>query len=364
MPVAASAPETRLVRVPRTGLPAWCDRHLAAPGSGDFFAGRIWYDTLIGHGLAGGEEALLAVGGPGDELLLPLLRLGNGTLRSLATAYSLEWRPLPAPDAAHGALQEAARAIGRRLRGLAPLRLDTLDPEAPCLDALAEGLRRAGLVILRYDHFGNWHEALPEGLTWEAYLAARPPALRTTIRRKLERCRREMRFEMAQAPGPELDAGITAYEDVRARSWKPYEPFPAFDAALMRAAAAAGQLRLGVLRARADGRPAAAQYWVLDREGRRAMVLKLAHAEDQRAASPGTALTALMIRRLLEEDGVQALDFGCGDDAYKRLWVAERRQRIGMAVLDPRHPAGLLDIGRHAAGRLLARLRRREGTER
>ena len=54
-------------------------------------------------------------------------------------------------------------------------------------------------------------------------------------------------FAPAAAPGPALEAAIAAYEAVRAASWKPHEPFPNFDAQLMRALAAAGALRLGVL---------------------------------------------------------------------------------------------------------------------
>jgi CelD/BcsL family acetyltransferase involved in cellulose biosynthesis len=340
------------------GLPAWCDRYLAAPGQGEFFAGRLWYDLLLGHALPAGAAPLLALGGRDECLALPLLRLPGGTLRCLAGPYSLDWRPLVAAGTAAAELEPAAQAVGRLLRWRAPVTLDTLDPAAPGLAELQAGLGRARLLLLRYDHAGNWHEALPEGLTWEAYLAARPPALRTTIRRKLDRAARAMAFEPAAAPGAALEAGIAGYEAVRARSWKPDEPFPDFDAALIRATAAAGLLRLGLLRARADGRPAAAQYWVLDQGGRRAVLLKLAHAEDQRAASPGTVLTAMMVRRLIEEDGVTELDFGIGDDAYKALWVGVRRQRIGLAVLDPLHPAGLAALARHAAGRLRDRLRR------
>ena len=102
----------------------------------------------------------------------------------------------------------------------------------------------------------------------------------------------------------------------------------------MRATAAGGRLRLGVLRRGVDGVAVAAQYWVLG--GGQAWLLKLAHAEESRAASPGPALTALMVRHLLERDGVRALDFGRGDDPYKRLWVGQRRQRMGLVLADPR----------------------------
>jgi CelD/BcsL family acetyltransferase involved in cellulose biosynthesis len=62
-------------------------------------------------------------------------------------------------------------------------------------------------------------------------------------------------------------------------------------------------------------------------------------------------LTALMIRHLLEEDGVRELDFGRGDDDYKRLWVSARRQRIGLILADPLHPMGLAALARQTLGR-------------
>lgn len=350
-PSMPTRPAARLLPAGRAGLPGWCDRFLAAPGAGEFFAGRAWYDTLLAHALPEGAEPVLALAE--DTVLLPLLRQGR-RLSALASPYTLDWRPLPAPGVDAAALRRAGRALGRPLRLRPPIRLDTLEPEAPGLAPLLEGLGAAGLRPLRFRHTGNWHEALAPGTGWEGYLAARPPPLRNTVARKLARAARGAGFEALAAPGRSLEAGIAAYEDVRARSWKPHEPFPAFDAALMRVAAKLGLLRLGLLRD-GTGRVLAAQYWILDRGGRRATVLKLAHAEDSRAASPGTVLTALMIRRLLEEDGVAELDFGRGDDDYKRLWVGARRQRIGLLLADPLHPAGLLALARRAGGALWRR---------
>jgi hypothetical protein len=345
--VSAPSP-AGLVPIEAPPLPGWCDRFLAAPGAGAFFGSRLWFEAVLAGALAPGAAGLLAVAG---AVLLPLARAPDGRLSSLTTPYSLAWGPLTAPGADAAALHEAGQAIARLLRSGPPVLLEALDPDDPALPPLLAGLRRGGLVALRFDHVGNWHEALPPGTRWDGYLAARPPALRTTIRRKLARCEREMAFEPLAAPGPALAAGIAAYEAVRAASWKPEEPFPDFDAALMRVAAAAGLLRLGLLRLK-DGSPVAAQYWVLDRGGARATVLKLSHVEAHRAASPGTALTAMMIRRLLEEDGVRELDFGRGDDPYKQLWVGTRRQRIGLVLASPRTPGGLLAIARQAAGRL------------
>ena len=86
-------------------------------------------------------------------------------------------------------------------------------------------------------------------------------------------------------------------------------------------------------------------------------MLKLAHDEAFKAASPGTVLTALMLRRLLDEEQVPEIDFGRGDDAYKPAWAAQRRQRIGLMLANPLHPRGLAFLGRHALGRARAALR-------
>lgn len=339
-------------------LPGWADPFLEEPGQGCFFATRLWFDTLLAHALPEGAAPLLATDAD-RAVLLPLWRR-EGQLASLTGDYSLAWRPLVSPGAGDGALMAAGRSLASLVRFRRPMLWELLDPALPSLSPLLAGLRAGRAIPARFDSAGNWHAVLGEGASWPAYLAARDPALRTTVTRKLARAARTHRLEIVTAPGPALEAGIAAYEDVRARSWKPHEPFPRFDAALLRATAPLGLLRLGILREAEGGRAVAAQYWVRDRAAGlpRATVLKLAHDETARAASPGTVLTAMMIRSLIEEDGVRVLDFGRGDDAYKRLWVGERRQRIGVVIADPLSPWGAAALARQAAGAVLRRVRR------
>ncbi len=204
---------------------------------------------------------------------------------------------------------------------------------------------------MRFDHFGNWHEDVG-GLDWYSYLSARPGALREAIRRRSKRLMDKLGAVFLIVCGEEgLEEAITAYEQIYSASWKEPEPFAFFNAAFMRACAIDGSLRLGVLRL--DGRPLAAQFWVV-RDGVGA-VLKLAHDEKSRALSPGTVLTALMIRHMLEEEQVSSLDFGRGDDDYKKDWVGGRRQRIGVLLANPRTLQGGAALLRHFAG--LARRR-------
>jgi CelD/BcsL family acetyltransferase involved in cellulose biosynthesis len=64
-----------------------------------------------------------------------------------------------------------------------------------------------------------------------------------------------------------------------------------------------------------------------------AALLKLAHDEEYKPLSPGTVLTAMMVRELLNREHVDELDFGRGDDAYKQLRATRRRQRVGVMLV-------------------------------
>ena len=210
------------------------------------------------------------------------------------------------------------------------------------------GGARAGLVPLRFDHFGNWH--LPvAGLTWDDYLAARPGPLRSAIARRTRRLMDGQGAVLSVTDGPDgLEQALAAYEQVYAASWKQPEPHPAFNPALIRACTPAGRVRLGVLAL--SGVPVAAQFWLVH-DGW-AGVQKLAHDEAYKHLAPGTVLTGLMVRRLIEQEQVRELDFGRGDDPYKQSWTGLRRQRAGVLLAVPWRAAGALQIARHCAGRL------------
>lgn len=321
-------------------------------GRDGFFSTPAWWRTVWEAGIPEGARPLLAVAGQGEAaVLFPLLRLAGGRLEALTNPYTCLYQPAAGPRADLGA---AGNALGRLARGGAFLRLDALDPDWPGLAPLLAGARAAGPVPLRFDHFGNWHEAIA-GRDWRGYLAARPGALRETVRRRLRDAERDPTLAFAAIAGPEAaEAGIAEYEAVYARSWKEPEPFPRFNATLMRHAAAAGTLRLGVLRR--EGQAIAVQLWIV--HAGTAAVLKLAHDEAFKPISPGTVLTAWMLRRLIGEEGVAAIDFGRGDDPYKQLWTSARRQRIGVVLATPWQPAGAALLLRHGLGRLRRALRR------
>ncbi len=313
------------------------------------FATRAWYGTVVAHAMPDRTVPCFALwrDQAAPLALFPLRRGNSDALDSLTTPYTCIYAPLLAAGIASDALRRAGRAFGRFCRPAGVVRLDALDADDPSLASLLGGVREVGMAVRRFDHFGNWHEPVV-GRSWTAYLEARPGALRETVRRKLGRAERDPAVAIKLVTAPDaVEPGIAAFEAVYRRSWKEPEPFPDFNAALIRATAALGVLRLGILTV--DGTPAAAQLWTV--ENGRASVLKLAHDEAFKRHSPGTVLTAWMLRRLLDEELVGEIDFGRGDDPYKQQWTSRRRQRIGVLLMNPRHQRGLAALARHEAGR-------------
>jgi CelD/BcsL family acetyltransferase involved in cellulose biosynthesis len=308
-----------------------------------------WWRTVLDHAMPPGATALFVVVRRGDDVVavLPMLQTG-GRLGSLTTPYTCVYCPLVAAGVARPVRIAAMATFARFCRRSGMVRLDALPADADAVADLETGSRQAGLIALRFDHFGNWFEDVA-GLGWPAYLARRPGALRETIRRRLRRAEKvaDARFELLAGPG-QMAQAATAFESVYARSWKQPEPYPEFNVALMHAMAAFGWLRLGVW---SIGPVAVAvQFWVV-KDGN-ATVLKLAHDEAYKAHSPGTVLTALMIRHLLDNEHVARIDFGRGDDEYKQGWAAQRQQRIGLLLVNPWRLAGMTTLLRHAAGRV------------
>lgn len=323
---------------------AWDALFDAAPAQST----RAWWAATEAAALLSGTRAryvLYTVGGQ-PAALLPHATGPAGT-RSLTTPYTTFYQPLLAPGAAVPA--EAWAGVG------ATVVLEAMD--GPWADAtLLTGARQAGYRTRTFRHFGNWHMDVA-GMGWPDYLATRGGRLRETIRRRSAAAQRDSAVRLTLATeGPAVLEALAAYEAIYVRSWKTPEPFPDFNRTLLPGLAAAGMLRIGVLWI--GDRPAAAQYWTV-RHGV-ATVLKLAHDEADRARSPGTVLTAWMIRHLLDDEHVKSLDFGRGDDPYKAEWVDRRRERVGMLLARPMTVVGAAALLRHDGGTVLRRVRRRE----
>jgi hypothetical protein len=314
----------------------------------DFYGSAGWYETVVKYALPAGAVACFAqvrLHGRAAAVFA-LLRQTNGSLTSLTAPYTCVYQPAVADGLDAAAWMQIGRALAAHPALRPGLRLEALPAEWPPLAAFCRGCRQAGMLVLRFEHFGNWHEGVG-GMDWPAYLAGRHGALRETLRRRSAKLLADPTVRLRMLTGPdEIEPGIEAFEAIYRRSWKQPEPYPDFNAACIRLAARQGVLRLALL-SRNDA-PIAVQLWVV--LAGRAQVLKLAHDEALRAASPGTVLTGWVIRRLFETEMLTELDFGRGDDAYKQAWAGQRRVRLGLVLANPKTPFGAGLAMRHAGG--------------
>jgi hypothetical protein len=269
------------------------------------------------------------------------------SLLSLANFYSVEHGMISAPATV---LDRALGAIFGEILADRPrwdcIRLLELDPSDESYGALIRALRRAGFFVECTAGAGTWFETTG-GMSFKDYLAERPSQLLSTWRRKRRSLAATGRLTasfFSQLTG--IDATIADYQTVYAASWKTPEAFPRFMPELIRLAAGLGALRMGIYYI--DGLPAASQFWILWRG--RAVIYKLAHDSRFDKLSLGTLLTMEMVERVLEQDRPEEINFGRGDDPYKRLWLPRRRQRWGITAANPRTARGLrLGIEREAA---------------
>ena len=263
------------------------------------------------------------------------------TARAYAAWYSLRFDAVgDRGDDVMTSLASALRGSGIAKVELAPI----ADPEP-----LRQAFKRAGWLVFVRPRTGNWRIAT-EGMDFETYWAGRPAQLRNTAKRRGKSAGLEIEIY------DRFDARAWAdYESVYRQSWKPDEGSFPFLRALARQEGAAGTLRLGV--ARKEGRPVAVQLWLV--ENGEATIHKLAYAESAKAMSPGTLLGMEMFRRALDQDRVRAIDYGTGDDDYKKDWMAERRTLWQIEAYDPRSLRGLAGAARASASALVRRLRTR-----
>ena len=340
-------------------LPAGYSALFEATAQKSFYASRPWFETLAETTREAGDELYLygleqedqdaAVGllvarsGAGAAAGLPA-----GTSRSLAgfsTMYTTHFLPLIHPSAVTP--QAAAEGFAQALTAAQPawhsLNFESLDPSEPFFSAFEAALRKAGFVVQSYAHFGNWYEST-EGDSLESFMARKPSALRNTVKRKGRKLEKmeDVRFEIL-TEGDGLDAAMDAYDAIYANSWKEPEPFPDFTRRLVHEAAAAGSLCLGTVYL--GDRPAASQIWIV--AGGRATIFKLAYDEEFKKLSAGSVLTVKILDHVLANGQIVEVDYGRGDDAYKKQWLSERRERRGIIAFNPRTLQGALGALRH-----------------
>jgi hypothetical protein len=268
----------------------------------------------------GGQKPLIVLAESGDERSAWVLTQANGRIEPLRNWYSFTWRPLGTPNL----FGSTTRALRKRTHRVT---LWPVPDEDGCASSLATAFRNAGwLVVMEAcDH----NHVLPvNGRSFAEYWQSRPGPMRTTLKRKAKKVVVEIHDRFDQTAWAD-------YEAIYAESWKPEEGDPDLLRRFAEAEGNAGRIRLGV--ARVDEQAVAAQFWTV--ENGVAYIHKLAHRESAKPLSAGTTLSAALFERVIDIDGVSLVDFGTGDDPYKRDWMEVDRPRYRIDCLDLRQPA-------------------------
>jgi len=324
---------------------------LAYAGTGRVFCSIEWFSVLSAHGLSARFRPRVYVLKAGDSPLCILFCMHDRQtllLTGLANYYSLEFQPVfteACSDrrAALDAIFDCIAAERPRWRGLS---FGPLHPSGD-MDALIAGAaRRAGFAVRTRAMHENYTAAVTPG-DFDSYRRTLPSRLRNTLDRRGKKAARlhAVEFVYADRYDPAL---VADYHRVYERSWKLPERHDTFIDAMCRVLAETGCLRLALLYF--DGHPVAAQIWLI--AGGRGTIYKLAHDEDYRSCSPGSLLTEAAARAAIEQDRVEGLDFGAGEESYKASWMTANAAFRQVEAVQWRTPGGCARLLRWAASRL------------
>lgn len=334
----SAAPNTEWLPCAPAQWPAPCQALLAAAPINGVYSHPLWFALMaetvnFGPGAAPGAAMLRR--GKETQAVLPLV-VQPGHVRSWANFYVARAAPVTAGPALQAADWAAFFKALRHAAGPAPrFELGPWPKQQAHAAEVHQGAQAAGLSLQAHFRFGNWYWQVDQG--WAEYWRTRSSALRNTVERKRRRFERAGGRLTLHLGTPDLEAAIKAYLHIYARSWKPAELHPAFMPGLLRLAAQQGWLRLGL--AWLGDEPVAAQLWLV--QAGRADIYKLAHQEAHAHWGCGSVLTALLMEHALETDRVHTVDYGMGDEPYKRAWTPQRQEMWALQGAPTWSAAGL-----------------------
>lgn len=357
-------------------LPPSYNGLLAESGAQNFYFSLPWYRNVTRTTMDAGDE--LALIGVEDEseasegadtgaarALLVARRRSASFLKPrildlFVNSYTMIAGPALRPGEA--ARDEIAAALVGTIRQALPdidiVRLDSMDPDSAEFAALETALAATGYRTHRAFSFVNWYEPCRD-VSYEAYVASLSGKMRNLIGRRTRKLEREADIRWTLTDGTDdkdgLDQAMAAYWKIYDGSWKISESYPDFIDGFVAACIEAGTLRLGILYV--DDEPAAAQIWTVTNG--EATIYKLAYDEKFKNLSVGSVLTAKIMQHVLDIDKPHTVDFGYGNDPYKKDWTRQRRDRMGLIGFRTSRPLGAFAAAKSLARRHAAALRDR-----
>jgi Acetyltransferase (GNAT) domain len=300
-----------------------------------------WFESLHHYCFAKVPVRILQALEGTSEAWLFLLSPGDRRLSALANWYSFCWAPAFVGDPDAETRRRLVEVLAEQLFKTATQ--IELYPVAGDPSLLLDAFRRAGWFAVRRP-MGGRHLLSIGDRDFASYWEDRPSRLRHQVQRK----GRANRFTI-EIGNQFTDALWRDYVTVHASSWKQPEPGLSFLRALAGREATAGTLRLGF--ARLNGQPVATQFWTV--ENGVALIHKLVHDRAFDGGSPGTLLSHAMFAHAIDVDHVRLIDYGTGDNSYKKEWMDERETLYRLDFFNPRSASTWLPAARTAISALV-----------
>jgi Acetyltransferase (GNAT) domain len=228
------------------------------------------------------------------------------------------------------------------------------------LEAIVHGaLKQSGFLVQQYENSFNQYENT-SGLSYDEYFEKRSSNHRYNVRRRQRNLEKSGKVEFcfySDGAGEDIFRKcMDGYILSSVESWKSPESMTSRGILdLIKLTAELGHLRLGVIFL--DGRPMAAQFWIVS--GGVGHCMRLAYDEAYKKDAPGVVLTHFIMEYLLNTDHVNAVDFGYGDDEYKSKWMKDSRHYAGFMAFNPKTILGLFFGTKHIVGRKVKRILRK-----
>lgn len=338
------------------------DRLRRVDGEESPFSDLDWFEMLYAHGFPAGFDLTYLVADERDvspSFCIPLVSAHEASTPRRLEALSNYYSPVFAPLLAPGSAGAAANALGAYVAGNTTsadiVDLRPMNADSAFFKEARAALEGVGYWTDCYFCFHNWYLEVA-GRNYDEYFRGLPGRIKNSVPRKRRRLEETgLAIKIVTGPSPDLEWAIAAYQQVYSGSWKRPEPYPEFIPSLCRLAAEKSWLRLGILSLK--GVPVAAQLWLV-KDGV-AYIYKLAYLEEHAKQSVGTILTCAMMQWVIDADKVRIVDYGIGDDTYKREWMSHCRERHGLIAFNKSRPMGILAAARHFGGKAIKPLLRR-----
>jgi len=300
---------------------------------------RLDWFKLAAHYTLDGDPLVVNANNGSASSWLFLDRKGSYAA-ALSNWYCLRFRPVThGREGAQPPIAELAE--GLRKAGVSHLFVDRLSEDDP----LPAALRRKGWLVRHEQVNVSWRIDTKD-MDFADYWATRPSRLRNSAKRKARKA--GLRFAFFDRFD---DKAWIDLEQVFDASWKLPEGSPELIRDIVVKEGEAGTLRLGL--AYKDDLAVAAQIWII--EHGIATIHKLAYREDVKELSAGTILSVEMFRRALEIDKVDKIDFGIGNDTYKREWMTHSVPMYALSAYYPYSWSGLAGLAKAASRKILRR---------